>query len=54
MASRQISDINIRNTIEAIERRLDRIEGISQIPKDTTLSGIIDVINKIISKDKRR
>ena len=54
MASGQITDINIRNTIQALERRLDRIESISQVSKDTPLSSLIDVVNKIISKDKRR
>jgi Tfp pilus assembly protein PilO len=54
MASNQIPDINLRNTIQAIERKFDKLNSISQVPKDTSLSELIDVVNRIISKEKKR
>ena len=54
MASGQIQDINTRKTIQALEKRLDRIGSITQVSKDTSLSELIDIVNKIIAKDKKR
>lgn len=49
-----IQDLATRNAINALSKRLDRIENIPQVSKATTLSQLIDIVNKIIAKDKRR
>lgn len=49
-----IQDIATRNAINDLKKRLDKIDSIPQISKSTTLSQLIDVVNKIIAKDKRR
>lgn len=49
-----IQDIATRNAINELKKRLDKIDNIPQISKATTLEQLIDVVNKIISKDKRR
>lgn len=51
---RNIQDMAIRNAIYELEGRLDKIDSIPQVPKTATLEQVIDIINKIISKDKRR
>lgn len=54
MRSNQIKDATIRNAIQDIERRLDKLNNIPQVSKNTTLDQLIDIVNKIIAKDKTR
>ena len=49
-----IEDDAIRKAIIAIEKRLDRIESIPQVPEGSDTAYIINVINKITDKMKRR
>jgi len=49
-----IKDPAVRLELEKINRRLDKIVNIPQVSKETTLAQLIDVVNKIISKTKRR
>lgn len=54
MANSSIQDIATRNAINDIERRLNKINNIPQIPSTATLGEVIDILNKIIAKDKRK
>ena len=41
------------NRIEALEKRLARIESVRQIPQAASLTNVIDIINKITDNMKR-
>ena len=41
------------NRIEALEKRLARIESVRQIPQTASLTNVIDIINKITDNMKR-
>ena len=48
-----IQDTNTRDAINKVEKRLDRIESVKQLPSDTTLAQLIDIVNKITDNMKR-
>ena len=41
------------NRIEALEKKLARIESVRQIPQTASLTNVIDIINKITDNMKR-
>ena len=49
-----VKDPNVRAYLDDINKRLDRIERIPQIPSDTTLSKLIETVNKITDSMKRK
>lgn len=53
MANR-ILDVETKRVVSLLEQRLDKIDNISQVNATATLEQLIAVVNKIISKDKRR
>lgn len=53
MANR-ILDLETKRVVSLLEQRLDKIDNISQVNATATLEQLIAVVNKIISKDKRR
>ncbi len=48
-----IEDEKIRDAINKLNKRLDRIESIKQLPTDTTLGQLISTVNKITDSMKR-
>ncbi len=48
-----IKDEKTRDAINKLNKRLDRIESIKQLPADTTLSQLITIVNKITDNMKR-
>lgn len=49
-----IKDVETRRALEDIESRIRRIEKIPQIPSDTPLEKLIEIVNKITDNMKRR
>ena len=49
-----IKDPQIREIIDRLEKRMDRIEDIQQLPTDASNEDIVKVINKITNSIKRR
>ncbi len=49
-----IKDRETRDALMALERKLDKIYNIPQASSDTTLEQLINIVNRIISRDKRR
>lgn len=49
-----IKDNNLRRELEKIDKKLNRIESIKQLPSDTSLSELISVVNKITDSLKRK
>ena len=49
-----IEDKQIRDIIDKLEKRLDRIEDIPQLPTDASNADIVKVLNKITNSIKRR
>ena len=49
-----IEDPKVRETIDKLEKRMDRIEDIPQLPADASNADIIKVINKITNSMKRK
>jgi len=49
-----IKDVAIRDAILAINKRLDRIESVRQLPQDATIKSIVDSLNKISDSMKRK
>ena len=48
-----VKDKATRDALLDIEKRLDRIENIPQIPSTASIGSVIDILNKIIGKVKR-
>ena len=49
----RIDDIAVREAIVAINKRLDRIESVRQLPQDATIKAIVDSVNTISNSLKR-
>jgi cell fate (sporulation/competence/biofilm development) regulator YlbF (YheA/YmcA/DUF963 family) len=49
-----IKDNETRKEVESIKKKLNRIESIKQLSSDSTLSQVIDAVNRIINETKRR
>jgi len=50
----RIVDLETKRAVTLLEKRLDKIDNISQVSATASLEQLIAVVNKIISKDKRR
>ena len=48
-----IKDDATRNAVRDIEKVIERIESIKQLPQDANLKDIIDIINRITNSMKR-
>ena len=49
-----VKDLATKIELEKINKRLDKISNIPQVSKDTSLEQLIDIVNRILAKDKRR
>lgn len=53
MSSLNIKDTQTRNSMQKVERRLQKIDNIKQLPINATLEDVIIAINKITDSLKR-
>ena len=49
----RIDDIAVMEAIVAINKRLDRIESVRQLPQDATIKAIVDSVNTVSNSLKR-
>lgn len=49
-----IKDPEVRKAINELEKRINRIESIPQLPRTSSTGSIVDAINKITNSLKRK
>lgn len=53
MKSSRIKDTATREVVSNLERKVDKIQSIPQLPRTASLASVIDAINKLTDSMKR-